>query len=207
MGLPNWLRQSTQRVLLVLFACGDRSLQTDAEAAARRARWGWGTRPLLDSRARPCRVPTPSASHGLTRQDARQHTLDRARSMVHRVPGGLLRRLATGVLVGLFIGGATYLLGDLVLGPLDRRGVVVAAMLAAAATGYAAFRLSAKPPLFEAVAQLLSDCRLCVVCGYDLAGLKPQADGCTVCPECGGAWRLRSPARSAVEGRSTTSLV
>lgn len=32
----------------------------------------------------------------------------------------------------------------------------------------------------------------CLVCGYELSGLTPEADGCTVCPECGGAWRLEA---------------
>lgn len=32
--------------------------------------------------------------------------------------------------------------------------------------------------------------RICPACGYDLAGLDRQADGCTPCPECGAAWRL-----------------
>lgn len=31
---------------------------------------------------------------------------------------------------------------------------------------------------------------LCLCCDYDLAGLPTEADGCTVCPECGAAWRL-----------------
>lgn len=30
----------------------------------------------------------------------------------------------------------------------------------------------------------------CPSCDYDLAHLPPEADGCTVCPECGAAWRL-----------------
>ncbi len=30
----------------------------------------------------------------------------------------------------------------------------------------------------------------CAACGYSLRGLKPEFDGCTVCPECGAAWRL-----------------
>jgi len=32
----------------------------------------------------------------------------------------------------------------------------------------------------------------CPQCWYDLVGLEPEADGCTVCPECGTAWRLGS---------------
>jgi hypothetical protein len=30
----------------------------------------------------------------------------------------------------------------------------------------------------------------CIGCGYRLMGLQVGADGCTMCPECGAAWRL-----------------
>jgi len=30
----------------------------------------------------------------------------------------------------------------------------------------------------------------CLACGYSIAGLEPQDDGCRVCPECGAAWRF-----------------
>jgi len=30
----------------------------------------------------------------------------------------------------------------------------------------------------------------CCGCTYELKGLVPDDDGCTVCPECGAAWRL-----------------
>ena len=30
----------------------------------------------------------------------------------------------------------------------------------------------------------------CPACGYGLAEIEPEADGCRVCPECGAAWRL-----------------
>ena len=30
----------------------------------------------------------------------------------------------------------------------------------------------------------------CGACLYELQGLIPESDGCVVCPECGGAWRL-----------------
>ena len=30
----------------------------------------------------------------------------------------------------------------------------------------------------------------CFLCAYSLDGLMPEADGCTVCPECGGAWKI-----------------
>ncbi len=35
---------------------------------------------------------------------------------------------------------------------------------------------------------------LCASCGYSLDGSEPQADHCTVCSECGAAWRLATQA-------------
>jgi len=35
--------------------------------------------------------------------------------------------------------------------------------------------------------------RVCLVCSYKLGGIQPEPDGCTVCPECGAAWKLSSP--------------
>ncbi len=32
--------------------------------------------------------------------------------------------------------------------------------------------------------------RICPSCAYPLAGVRLEPDGCTVCPECGTAWRL-----------------
>ncbi len=32
----------------------------------------------------------------------------------------------------------------------------------------------------------------CPACGYNLAQLDPHEDGCTVCPECGAAWRIKA---------------
>jgi hypothetical protein len=37
--------------------------------------------------------------------------------------------------------------------------------------------------------------RRCAACGYDLAGLEREADGCVRCPECGGAWRVGEQVR------------
>jgi hypothetical protein len=31
---------------------------------------------------------------------------------------------------------------------------------------------------------------MCIGCGYSLEDLPCEADGCTVCPECGAAWKL-----------------
>jgi hypothetical protein len=43
----------------------------------------------------------------------------------------------------------------------------------------------------------------CPHCGYDLAGVTPGADGCTICPECSAAWRM--PLADATPTHRTTS--
>lgn len=42
----------------------------------------------------------------------------------------------------------------------------------------------------ERIARVHVRAELCGSCGYELRGIAPEADGCTVCPECGGAWRV-----------------
>jgi len=32
---------------------------------------------------------------------------------------------------------------------------------------------------------------LCPACGYDLREIDPEEDGCSVCPECAGAWKIK----------------
>ena len=39
---------------------------------------------------------------------------------------------------------------------------------------------------------------ICWSCGYDIRALVPEHDGCTVCPECGAAWRLPVDANNPV---------
>ena len=34
---------------------------------------------------------------------------------------------------------------------------------------------------------------LCPCCAFELGTIQHEADGCTVCPECGAAWRLDTP--------------
>ena len=41
----------------------------------------------------------------------------------------------------------------------------------------------------DRLAEQLARCDDCVACAYPLNGLAPEPDGCTVCPECGAAWR------------------
>lgn len=45
------------------------------------------------------------------------------------------------------------------------------------------------------------DAGLCPTCAYDLRDARVEADGCRVCPECGGAWRAdNSPETVVVSG-------
>ena len=37
---------------------------------------------------------------------------------------------------------------------------------------------------------------VCASCGYDMRGLPSDPDGCTLCPECGAAWKLGKGPRS-----------
>lgn len=42
----------------------------------------------------------------------------------------------------------------------------------------------------ERIARIYARASFCGSCGYDLKGLTPAEDGCTVCTECGSAWRI-----------------
>lgn len=33
----------------------------------------------------------------------------------------------------------------------------------------------------------------CATCGYALDGIESESDRCTICPECGSAWRIPAP--------------
>ncbi|MBX3387428.1 MAG: hypothetical protein KF768_12735 [Phycisphaeraceae bacterium] len=44
----------------------------------------------------------------------------------------------------------------------------------------------------------------CAACGYSIGDLRSAEDGCTVCPECGGAWRLLARTSPPVGGPSNS---
>ncbi len=46
------------------------------------------------------------------------------------------------------------------------------------------------------VKALRSAIPVCPSCGYELAGIPTASDGCTVCPECGAAWKIGTPPAS-----------
>lgn len=53
------------------------------------------------------------------------------------------------------------------------------------------FWRAARRSRFHRIRQAMLECRRCPHCGYDIRGLPVDpADGATVCPECGCAWRM-----------------
>ncbi len=76
-------------------------------------------------------------------------------------------------------------------------GVVAAATIAVLLRVIAGMRAR------KVVARCLNE-RKCPACSYSLAGIAPEPDGCTVCPECGAAWRLT--ARCLVCGTSLAEM-
>ncbi len=59
-------------------------------------------------------------------------------------------------------------------------------------TAFLLYRASKNSAMTPFVVIAFLEERRCASCGHDLAGCTPEADGCTVCPECGAAWRLQS---------------
>lgn len=49
----------------------------------------------------------------------------------------------------------------------------------------------------SAAVQAMSRAGLCASCGYRIDEIEPEDDGCTVCPECGAAWRLQDAGSDA----------
>jgi hypothetical protein len=45
----------------------------------------------------------------------------------------------------------------------------------------------------QRIVRIVTKHGFCATCGYALADIPPAEDRCTVCPECGSAWRLAAP--------------
>ena len=45
----------------------------------------------------------------------------------------------------------------------------------------------------QKIARIVAKHGFCATCGYALSDIPTADDGCTVCPECGSAWRVGSP--------------
>lgn len=116
--------------------------------------------------------------------------LHTARAAIHRVPSGLGKRLLCGVVLGCVFGAAVFHQVRVHM-PLDGYlAPTVLGLLVGFGAAFGVFRLTDRTPSISTVNPLLSTCRLCIACGYDLHTLPIELDGCTVCPECGVAIRL-----------------
>jgi hypothetical protein len=61
--------------------------------------------------------------------------------------------------------------------------------LLAVVIGFVSVARLMRPYAFRAALAM----ELCPACGYSLTATTPESDGCTVCPECGAAWKLPRP--------------
>ena len=94
--------------------------------------------------------------------------------------------LLPGWVIGFFAV-RSYLIHDLPMA-LFMAGPALWVIVRAALLGTKRSRVQARAN--TVVATMLKD-RHCPSCAYPLEGLRPDSDdGCIVCPECGGAWRL-----------------
>ena len=94
-------------------------------------------------------------------------------------------RLLMGVIVVIFVAGAAAVWSqskDIAIASLCLPGIVILMD----AVDRRRFRQR-----YEQVRTLPP---VCLACLYDLSGLEPEPDGCTVCPECGAGWKLEAPA-------------
>ena len=52
-------------------------------------------------------------------------------------------------------------------------------------------KVSWRSPMHGRNALVAAD--ICPHCAHGIGGIPPEPDGCTVCPECGAAWRVAQP--------------
>jgi hypothetical protein len=45
----------------------------------------------------------------------------------------------------------------------------------------------------------------CPACGHNLRGVSTESDGCTVCPECGAAWRVPRSAKDSDQSSKSSA--
>lgn len=129
-----------------------------------------------------------------------------------RIPGISLKASSAGILVLAIL--STFVLqdfvqramaGSLASKPGDINSVTQAIGLFAPVFitmffGGAGFFALATRVWVPGVARQWLAQKTCASCRYGLAEIEPEADGCTVCPECGGAWKISHPEQTALAG-------
>jgi hypothetical protein len=97
--------------------------------------------------------------------------------------------LAFGIALPLLVAGLfihAIVTGDFAGGPLARSAAFAYFSFVPLVIWY-----GLKAARFGKIAAAMLKHRRCPHCGYDLGGLEPDdADGATVCPECGCAWHM-----------------
>lgn len=138
----------------------------------------------------------PLASFGARWRSARQRAefpdaefrsvRDRVRARCGEGAAGMRERAITATWVAWF----TFAAWQARFGSWDR--MVIPGLMTATTAFYALTARHRLPPLAPTsivVEELLAG-RRCAACAHSLLAAAVEADGCTVCPECGAAWRL-----------------
>lgn len=144
-------------------------------------------RSVRDARGKAWRVPPPAV---VVPTDERSKRLNALRGEVYGAPGGLGTRAGFGLLLGAIIGGMLYRECRKYLGPADQLGAITISLLAGAGAAFGGFRLNVRAPNERVVGPGVQELKMCLICGYDLRDVPPAGDGCSVCPECGAAWKV-----------------
>lgn len=108
--------------------------------------------------------------------------------------GITMRALTLGVLVMLGLGLGSWLIPNaphFVWSALAGAGFAACAMVA---------RADARARIADTLSARAISAGICGSCGYSLDMLRPERDGCVVCPECGAAWSARRITPSATHG-------
>jgi len=149
-----------------------------------------------DDRGKTVTQYDPVSMYLLRRHDAGIPE-DVLRELTHRIGIGKLADSRLGLLGGIVAFACTLLLlGGSIL--LFIQGQISSTEFAWRAVLYQGiwitplvFWRTARRNRFHRIRQAMLDYRRCPHCGYDIRGLPTDAaDGTTVCPECGCAWRL-----------------
>lgn len=147
---------------------------------------------VCDSRGGVHVLPQPDWKLGTSGLEPRETELAQLRADLRGVSYALSVRAVGAIALGLLIGVGLYREGMRHLGQADALGALVVSIVAGSGAAFGILQLGARPVDVRSAGARLRSCRLCVCCGYDLQGLQGEADGCTVCPECGAAWDLRA---------------